>query len=322
VLVLVGERTVNEKLRIKRAITGWLLCLGAALPAAAQTETPITGPGDYSFTLVHAGMTRQYRVHVPPAYSPARPMPLVFSFHGGGGNMDFQADDRFYGQVAQADTAGYVAVFPNGYSQFKGGRLATWNAGNCCAKARDNDSDDVGFVREIVKRLTALPGVDGQRIFANGISNGGMMSYRLACEMPEVFKAIASVAGTDNTRTCTPSRPVSVLHIHAKDDELELFNGGSGRKSAAVTDFVSVADSTAKWVKLNGCNAAPKRVLEVPGAYCDAYTSCRGGVEVKLCVTETGGHSWPGGRKPRGGSATPSTAISATEVISNFFISR
>ena len=248
-------------------------------------------------------------------------MPVVFSFHGGGGNMDLQADDRYYGQISKADRAGYVAVFPNGHSRLRSGKLATWNAGNCCGQARDQNVDDVGFIREIVRRLSAEPGIDTRRIFANGISNGGMMSYRLACEMPDVFSAIASVAGTDNTRACAPTVPISILHIHAKDDELELFNGGAGRKSAAVTSFVSVPDSTAKWVRLNGCNPAPKRVLETAGAYCDAYTACRGGVVVKLCVTETGGHSWPGGKKPRG-NAPGSTALSATEVIAEFFGSR
>lgn len=180
----------------------------------------------------------------------------------------------------------------------------------------------MGFIREIVKRLSAQPGIDAKRVFANGMSNGGLMAYRLACEMPEVFKAIVAVAGTDNTRSCAPSQPVSVLHIHAKDDERVLFNGGAGfNKSDQVTDFVAVPDSVAKWVRLNGCNATPQRVLETAGAHCDAYSHCKGGVEVKLCVTETGGHSWPGGKKPRGGAAG-STAISATEMMAEFFLSR
>lgn len=288
-------------------------------PAAANVQ--ITGPGDYSLSLVHAGQTRLYRVHVPASYSATRPAPLVFSLHGGGGNMDFQANDSYYGQISKSDQAGFIAVFPNGFSKLKSGKLATWNAGNCCASARDEDSDDVGFIRDIIKNLSAQLNVDPRRIFANGMSNGGMMAYRLACDMPDVFRAIASVAGTDNTKSCTPKAPISVLHIHAKDDELELFDGGAGRKSAKVTSFVSVPDSIAKWVRLNSCNPTPKRVFENAGAYCDAYTSCRGGVEVKLCVTPTGGHSWPGGKKPRGD--TPgSTALSATDVIADFYVGR
>ena len=315
---------MTMKSTFARHATAWCLCLGILWPAwaGAQDEAPITGAGDYTFKLAHGGHTRMYRVHVPPGYSANKPMPLVFSLHGGGGNMGYQADDKFYGQIAQADKSGYVVVFPNGYSRLPSGKLATWNAGHCCGAARDRNIDDVGFIREIVKRLSAQPGIDAQRVFANGMSNGGLMAYRLACEMPEVFKAIAAVAGTDNTRSCTPSQPVSVLHIHAKDDERVLFNGGAGfNKSDKVTAFVAVPDSVAKWVRLNGCSATPKRVLEVAGAYCDAYSACKGGVEVKLCVTETGGHSWPGGKKPRGGDAG-STAISATEVMAEFFLSR
>ena len=289
--------------------------------ADAESDARITGPGDYSFTLVHAGLTRLYRVHVPSAYSPSRPMPLVLSFHGGGGSMDYQANDTYYGQIAKSEQAGYIAVFPNGFSKLKSGKFATWNAGNCCASARDEDVDDVGFVREIITRLSGQLNVDSKRIFANGMSNGGMMSYRLACEMSDVFKAVASVAGTDNTRSCAPKAPISILHIHARDDERELFDGGAGWKSSKVTSFVSVPDSIAKWVKFNGCSATPKRVFENAGAYCDAYSPCRGGVEVKLCVTETGGHSWPGGKKPRGDTPT-STALSATDVMSDFFGSR
>jgi len=285
---------------------------------AEKADSAISAPGDYSSSIVHGGLTRLYRVHVPSAYSPSKPMPLVLSFHGGGGNMDFQADDTYYGQISKSDQAGYVVVFPNGFSRLKSGKFATWNAGNCCAAARDNDIDDVGFVRELIKSLKGRLNIDANRIFASGMSNGGMMAYRLACEMPDVFKAIASVAGTDNTKTCTPKAPISILHIHARNDERELFEGGAGYPSSRVTSYVSVPDSIAKWVRLNGCSAVPKRIFETPGAYCDAYSACRGDVEVRLCVTETGGHSWPGGRKIRGDAPT-STALSATDVIAEFF---
>lgn len=276
---------------------------------------------DQEFTLQHGGLTRHYRVHLPPGYSPDRPTPLVLSFHGGGGNMDIAANDRFYGQISAADARGYIAVFPNGYSRLPGGKLATWNAGACCGAARDKDIDDVGFVRALLVRLKQQFNVDPSRVFANGMSNGGMISYRLACEMADSFTAIAAVAGTDNTLSCTPSRPVSVLHIHAKDDERVLFNGGAGSQASQMTDFVSVPKNMAKWAAHNGCQPTPARVLEVTGAYCEAYSGCRNGTQVKLCVTETGGHSWPGGRKPRGDSQGAS-ALSATELIGAFFLGR
>jgi polyhydroxybutyrate depolymerase len=288
--------------------------------AASGNATRVTSPGDHEFTLTHNGMTRHYRVHVPPSYSPDKATALVLAFHGGGGNMDIQANDRYYGQSSKADELGYVVVFPNGFSRLPGGKLATWNAGACCGAARDRESDDVGFVKALLLRLKQQLNVDTARVFANGMSNGAMMSYRLACEMADSFTAIAAVAGTDNTLSCTPSRPVSVLHIHARDDDHVLFNGGSGRKATQNTAFVSVPQNMAKWAALDGCQPEAKRVLEIPGAYCEAYSGCRGGVQVKLCVTESGGHSWPGGRKPLGGKG--STAISATDLISEFFMGR
>jgi polyhydroxybutyrate depolymerase len=122
------------------------------------------------------------------------------------------------------------------------------------------------------------------------MSNGGMMSYRLACEAPHLFKEIAAVAGTDNTNSCTPTEPVDILHIHAKDDTLVKFEGGIGKDipdPTQVNDFTSVDATIAKWVKLNECAQIPKRVLQKPGAYCDLYSGCKKGVRVQLCVTES-----------------------------------
>jgi polyhydroxybutyrate depolymerase len=294
-----------------------------SLPGTAHPETQpaITKPGDYRLTIQHDGRTRMYRMHVPAGYDPAVPVPLLFALHGGGGSMDYQANDAYYGQITQSNREGFVVVFPNGYSKRPDGTLATWNAGNCCAAARDENVDDVGFVRQIVAKVTREVNIDRNRVYATGMSNGAMMAYRLACEMPDVFKAIAPVAGTDNTRTCRPSRPVSILHIHAKDDDRVLFAGGAGpamRARSMVTDFTSVPDTVSKWVRLNGCAPTPRRILEKAGAYCDVYSSCQGNTQVQLCVTETGGHSWPGGKKPRGGEP-PSQAISANDVMWDFF---
>lgn len=288
----------------------------------SQSPASLTQPGTYSLTLQHDGLDRAYLVHIPVGYRVDMPSPVVFAFHGGGGNMTLQASEH-YGLVAKADSAGFIAVFPNGYSRFPGGKLATWNAGLCCGAARDSGVDDVGFVRAMWEQLTARVNVDRRRVFATGMSNGGMFSHRLACEMADVFTAIAPVAGTDNTVQCRPSRPVSVLHIHAKDDDHVLFDGGAGpnafRDESKVTEFVSVSDTITRWTQRNQCQPNRQRVLTVPGAYCDAYRACTGGVQVQLCVTETGGHSWPGGSKPRAGKAQVSQAIRANDVMWDFF---
>lgn len=293
-----------------------------------QAKTPpdtsrLGTPGDHRFTLQHGGLARSYLVHVPARLDAARPAPLLVALHGGGGHMEFQADDARYGLIGLSEREGVVVVFPNGYSKLASGKFATWNAGRCCGGARDANVDDVGFIRAVVAHVTQQLNVDRGRVYATGMSNGGLMAYRLACEASDVFRAIAPVAGTDNTQRCAPARPVSVLHIHARDDTHVLFDGGSGPGTpdkSKVTEFTSVPDTVAKWVRLNGCSTTPQRVLDKPGASCEAYTSCKDGAAVQLCVTDTGGHSWPGASKSR--SAPASQAISAVDAMWAFFSRR
>lgn len=279
--------------------------------------------GTREHTLVHGGLKRRYLVHVPPSYTPGTPLPMVLAFHGGGGDMHFMAREDNYGLIGKADRAGFVVVFPSGYSKFPGGKLATWNAGACCGDARDRQVDDVGFVRAVVAAVRQQLSIDPARIYATGMSNGGMMAHRLACEAADLLAAIAPVAGTDNTTACKPTRPVAVLQIHAKNDTHVLFNGGAGKDAfrdvSKVTDFTSVPDTVARWTQRNGCTAPPVRVLERPGATCEAHTGCEGGATVQVCVTDTGGHSWPGAAKVRSGKEPASQAISANDVMWDFF---
>jgi polyhydroxybutyrate depolymerase len=293
--------------------------------ANAKVGEKITKPGDYLFKIEHGALPRYYRIHVPANYDPATPAPLLVSMHGGGGNMEYQADDGYYGQISSSEREGFIAVFPNGTSQFKSGKFATWNAGNCCGSARDDNVDDVGFIRQVVANIGAQMNIDRKRVYATGMSNGGLMAYRLACEAADVFKAIAPVAGTDNTKRCVPAHPVSVLHIHARNDMHVLFEGGAGPHTGdreAVTAFTSVPATVEKWAKLNGCPPTPARVLETQGAYCERYAPCKGNTEVQLCVTEGGGHSWPGAvKKPgiKGRDELPSQAIKANDAMWEFF---
>lgn len=290
---------------------------------ARRPATAALGAGSHTFYLTHEGIKRQYLVHVPTRYDAAAPTPLVLALHGGGGHAAYMADDEKYGIGKKADQAGFIVVFPNGYSQRPGGRFATWNAGACCGDARDRPSDDVGFVRAVVAAVKEQANVDAARVFATGMSNGGMLSHRLACDAPDLFRAVASVAGTDATTACQPARPVSVLHIHARDDTQVLFDGSAGpgafRDQAKVMDFVSVSVTISRWVKRNQCQPASKRTAVRPGAYCDTYAGCAGGVSVQLCVTENGGHSWPGAPSVRRGKPGASTALDANDVIWDFF---
>ncbi|MDX5364133.1 MAG: prolyl oligopeptidase family serine peptidase [Pseudazoarcus pumilus] len=287
----------------------------------AAAEVATTGTHEHS--LRFAGDARNYVLHIPARLDPARPAPLVVAMHGGGGHAAYMADDERYGLITAAEREGFVVVFPNGYSKFPRGRLATWNAGGCCGDARDRSSDDVGFVRAVVAEVESRVKIDPARIFATGMSNGGMMAYRLACEAADLFRAVAAVAGTEAMQRCTPSRPVPVLHIHARNDTHVLFDGGAGpdafRDESKVMDFVSVPDTVARWVERNRCEGRPVRVLDTPGAYCERYRGCRDDAAVQLCVTEQGGHSWPGAQTVRRGKEGASQALDANSVMWRFF---
>lgn len=262
---------------------------------------------------------RKYLLYVPVGYDASQAVPLVLFFHGGGGHMEQAAAD--YNWEEKADKEGIVVGFLNGSSRFPRRHLATWNAGSCCGYARDQKVDDVGFTRQVIADIQNRITVDAGMIFATGMSNGGMMSHRLACEMADVFAAVASVAGTDGTSSCNPVRPISVMHIHARDDDHVLFNGGAGdggfKDESKITDFISVEETIRRWVARNHADTVPVRVLDVPGAYADRYTSKENSAAVELVVTETGGHSWPGGQPVRG--KVPSRAIIANDVIWDFF---
>lgn len=282
-------------------------------------------PGDYEFALTHDGLKRRYLVHVPASFDPAKRSAVVLGLHGGGGHAAHFAKDENYGVVTASEKYGFIAVIPNGYSKNRRGLFATWNAGACCGDARDENIDDVGFVSAVIARVKRQAVIDDTRVYAMGMSNGGLMAYRLACEIPDQVRGIMAVAGTDNTLACNPSRPIPVLHVHAINDTHVLYEGGAGedafRDRSKVTDFVSVPATIDKWVELSNAKATSARVLAVDGAHCDRHDAKAGGAAVQLCVTASGGHSCPGAEKGRRGKEPPSQAINAIDVMWDFFSS-
>ncbi len=284
----------------------------------SQTVTTLTA-GEYQREVYNQ---REYLLYVPKSLPAGQTVPLVLFFHGGGGHMAHAA--KAYGWRETAEREAFVVAFPNGYSRFPGGRFASWNAGACCGDARDKQIDDIAFVKAMIADIQRQLPINPQRIFATGMSNGGMLAHRLACDMAGTFRAIAAVAGTDNTLSCQPARPVSVMHIHALDDTHVLFAGGAGkdafRDPNKITEFTSVPDTIKGWQQRLQLQGTPERVLNWPGVYADLWHSDDGRTQLKLLVTSTGGHSWSGGKAQRG--KTPSKAIDANTLIWQFFNSQ
>lgn len=299
----------------KPVAAGRSVQLPAQTISAAQHRTDVrsrlTRPGDYRFALQHDGRTRTYRVHVPPGLDFHEPAPLLVALHGGGAGE--QANAGLYGLAHESDRQRFVTVFPDAYKA--PGSRAAWNG------ADPASTDDVGFIEKVVDNVFRQLSISRLEIYAAGMADGGSMAYRLACERPHLFRAVASVGGPDPTTQCAPDKPVSVLHFQAKNDAptvLASLGGAGGSGSGQGTQ--AAAATAAKWAKLNGCMEAPQRILDMSGAYCEAYSYCRQQTEVRLCVTDGGGPAWPGAPKP--GARPASHAISATSTMWGFFSSR
>ncbi len=268
------------------------LACGAEPAAAAEKLTP----GDHERTLTHDKLERSYLVHIPPQYDAAKPTPVVLAYHGGGTNS--QTMVRFAGLNDKADEAGFIVVYPNGTGRLS--MVLTFNAGNCCGSSVIDNVDDVGFTRALLDDLATVCNVDPKRVFATGISNGGMMAYRLASELSDRIAAIAPVGGPMGTKECKPKRPVSVMHFHGTEDKFAPFKGGQGDKSITRTMFYSVQHSMDRWVTADGCPKKPV-VTKEPDSTDDGtrvirhtYGPGKEGSEVVLVEIVGGGHTWPG----------------------------
>jgi polyhydroxybutyrate depolymerase len=277
---------------------------GGDMPDAA-TSPRGTGPGDwmagdYPPNLLEQtyleiegvegqdGNVRQYKVHVPPGYDPNVPTPLVFCFHGLGQNAVMFCVDGS-GMVAKSDEAGFIVVMPNGFEN-------SWNAGTCCGGASTAQLDDVALVRAIFEEVGTHVNVDLDRVYATGLSNGGYMSYRLACEASDIFAAVAPGAGAVGTNdsgygtnlesdftACAPSEPVSVLHLHGTEDGL--------------VPYAQQKPSLDKFATSNGCaltTAPAAEPISAGDTSCISYADCPSGTQVIGCTVEGGGHVWFG----------------------------
>jgi polyhydroxybutyrate depolymerase len=176
--------------------------LAFAAPAQQPERSgaaPYSGPRTYRFdqTIRVGASERSFTLNLPPTYYDSRArVPLVIALHGGGGSgAQFEATS---GLTQKADAAQVAVVYPDGTARAVG--LRTWNGGGCCGHAVAADIDDVEFMRQLIAHLTANYRINRKRVYVAGHSNGGILAYRLACELPERIAAIAANAAALRTR--------------------------------------------------------------------------------------------------------------------------
>ena len=275
-----------------------------------------TKQGDYENSISIGGRMRTYLLHIPPAYDHAKPLPLVIVLHGGGGNARSMAHITDFSR--KADREGFIVVYPNGTGRLKT-RLLTWNAGNCCGYAHDKNVEDVEFIRTLIEKLEQAIKIDTRRIYATGISNGGMMTYCLACRLSDKIAAIAPVAGALNIE-CEPIRSVSVIIFHGTDDKDVLYRGGKPIRKwdwhdRSDTPVYSAVDF---WIINNGIKGIPA-TSEKGNVLIQTYAGGKNDSEVVLVTIKGGGHAWPGGWKAWFLGDEPIGEINATDMIWEFF---
>jgi polyhydroxybutyrate depolymerase len=277
---------------------------------------------------IHDGKVRTYLIHLPPQYDPRTPLPLVIVLHGGGGsgqNIEEQSS-----MSDKADQEGFIAVYPDGSGHFRN-RLLTWNAGFCCAYAYENSVDDVGFIRQLIEKLQRRYAIDRQRIYATGISNGGIMAYRLGAELSDVIAAVAPVAASIGGKATAdssewvippPDYSLSVIAFNGMLDTRVPYNGGipTAENTRGAYSYLSVEESLSFWVQQNNCLQSADRQTSTSGnIIVDTYTGCTNSTEVVLYSIVNGGHAWPGGQKGWEGGDEPTQEISATDIMWEFF---
>lgn len=234
--------------------------------------------GETQLTIQHDGNEREYEVQVPASYDNSQPVALVIDMHGYTSSKDQQQSISGWSELAE--TEGFVVVRPNGF-----GAVRSWNAGDfCCGTAQNQELDDVGLMKAIVAEVSDQLCIDDKRVYASGLSNGGAMSHRLACEAADVFAAVAPVSypiDFDPFSQCQPSRPIAVMHSHGTSDLIVPYDGSV---SAA-----STPESFAYWATADGCSGDPVETHAAGDSHCDTYQACTDGVEVTLCTID-GGH--------------------------------
>ena len=304
-----------------KALIGAFLLLSALLAGVGPLwATPM------KHSIHWAGTERHYLLSLPPGYPERAASPLPLVFHGGGGNPEqvLKGSDL----LERAAREGWILVAPAGSGRLE--RVLTWNVGFGFGCALSANVDDIGFVRRLMDTLQAAYRIDPGRIYATGISNGGILCHLLAGHMSERIAAIAPIVATAGGRRKgrtewrhppAPRRPVAVLGFNgALDLSIPLGGGLQQRSFGEPVEVWSARQTVDFWVGHNRCRTEPV-VARSESAQFErwSHTGGLGGSEVVQYVLLDQGHAWPGGSRGRRLGDEPTQRVSANAVMFEFF---
>lgn len=294
------------------------MLLGAAVAAGPAGANTAQQPDIHRLQV--EGRQREYLLRLPQGRAPgAEGWPLMVVFHGGGGDA-FNAE-RMTGFTELGRQHGFVVVYPQGTAAAAGGRLRTWNAGHCCGTAMRRQVNDIAFVDALLSEVLKQHPVDPKRVYATGLSNGGMLVHRVAVALPQRWAAVAPVVAGLFGDEAAPSQPVATLIVNGEQDtSVPVAGGPSGgrfRQAWSGRPLLPVSAQSLYWAKANGCQVGPDKTFHDTHVHW-RYT-CPEGTAVERVLVTGVGHAWPGGQRGTPQGDDPTSGFDASGEIWRFF---
>lgn len=292
----------------------WILVVMGIVGIALQL--PTSAPAADGPLASHRIGDRDYQLYVPPGGSGR--LPLVIALHGGGGNGAQLAKSA--GLIDKAASEGFILALPEGSSRF--GKLETWNAGGCCAYAMRKEVDDIGSIRALIDDLERTQPVDPKRVYVVGMSNGGMMTERVAIALGDRIAGAAVFVGALFGNEPGPVAAVPMLIVNAEKDEQVPVAGGISTtgmvRRAQGMPYKPSRYAATFWAVANRCTKGPTR-SETSDYVRELWTGCAGGADVDFYIMKGAEHGWPGRRVGRPGVTRNTGKIDGTALMWDFF---
>lgn len=293
----------------------WFMLLSSVSIFRCSDKVAFSGGKLYSCgdSMMVDNLMRTWYADLPPNYYETANFPLILFLHGTGGSAEQCARDYNFTTIANSES--FVVIYPEGVKSDGILGIRTWNAGTCCNYASEKNIDDVHFLSVLIDKAISDFKVDPQHVYITGISNGAMMAYRIACQIPEKITAIAPVSGTMMTSSiCNCKKTIPILHIHSSPDSKVPPAGGIGLAGYYYPPVDSVLNV---WSVINNCNST--ETLQSDLYTLKKWKNSENETIIEYYLTKDGGHAWPGGVRSRAGADAPSAAVKTNELIIDFF---